>query len=112
MAIDKANVLDKAISVRLPSLMRADNNSGQGDNGFITGKVTENAIGVKRRVRCYHRLSGILVDEVWSNNNGDYTIINLVAGVRYYITSLDQNGDLVQYNAVTQDLIIASEVIK
>ena len=111
MAINKANVLDEAISDQLPSFILSDNKSGQGWDGYIKGKVTERDIPVSRRVRCYHRLSGVLTNEAWSNDNGEYTINNLIAGVDYYITSLDQNGDAVQYNAVTQDLVTASEVI-
>lgn len=82
---------------------------GQGDNGFIAGKVTEQGLPVIRRVACYHRMSGALIDTTWSDINGNYRFDNLVAGVKYFVTSLDENKDNTQYNAVTQDLITASE---
>ena len=86
--------------------------AGKGANGYISGIVTELGVVVSRRVNCYHRMSGILVSSVWSDNNGKYRFDGLIAGVKYYVTSLDSNDDAVQYNAVTQDLITASEAIK
>lgn len=84
--------------------------AGVGDNGIIIGKVTEQSMPVVRRVMCYHRMSRVLVTSTWSDSGGDYQLIGLIAGIKYYVTSLDENGDAVQYNAVTQDLITASEV--
>lgn len=84
--------------------------NGQGDNGYISGVVTENSLPVSRRVMCYHRLTGDLLASTWSKADGSYRFDNLIAGVKYYITSLDENNDGIQYNAVTQDLITASEV--
>lgn len=86
--------------------------SGEGVDGVIKGIVTENGTPVSRRVMCYHRMSKTLVSTVISDKNGAYIFNNLIAGVKYYVTSLDSNNDAVQYNAVTQDLITASEAIK
>ena len=85
---------------------------GEGADGRIVGVVTENGIAVSRRVMCYHRKSGALVRTVISGTDGSYELNGLVAGVKYFVTSVDENNDAVQYNAVTQDLITASEVIK
>lgn len=83
---------------------------GQGTNGYIKGKVTENNIGVSRRVMCYRRRTGVLLYKTMSDENGDYYIGGLIAGLKYFVTSIDENEDSMQYNAVTQDLITASEV--
>lgn len=83
---------------------------GGGNNGFITGVVTENGVGVLRRVMCYHRMSGVLIKTTLSDDSGRYKINGLSAGVRYFITSIDEADESIQYNAVTQDLIVASEV--
>lgn len=83
---------------------------GQGTTGYIKGKVTENGIGVARRVMCYRRRTGVLLYQTTSDSNGDYRIDGLIAGLKYFVTSIDENKDAVQYNAVTQDLITASEV--
>lgn len=85
--------------------------AGQGNNGYIKGKVTEQSLPVVRRVMCYHRTSKSLVNVVWSDVSGNYFIDGLIAGSKYYVTSIDDNSDSTQYNAVTQDLITASEVI-
>lgn len=84
--------------------------AGQGDNGYIAGFVTELSLPVVRRVMCYHRLTGLLLYTTWSGTDGSYRFDGLIAGVKYFITSIDNNNDAVQYNAVTQDLITASEV--
>lgn len=82
----------------------------RGDDGYIKGIVTEGANPVVRRVMCYHRRTGALIDSTLSDSNGNYRFDNLIAGIKYFVTSVDENKDAVQYNAVTQDLITASEV--
>lgn len=84
--------------------------AGQGNNGYITGIVTELSLPVIRRVMCYHRQTGLLLATDWSKDDGSYRFDGLIAGAKYFITSVDNNNDAVQYNAVTQDLIVASEV--
>lgn len=101
------------VSAKLPvSYLGASRKAGQGDDGYIVGKVTEQGVPVSRRVMCYHRVSGVLVRTVRSDTSGDYRIDGLLKNTRYYITSIDEIGTDIQYNAVTQDLITASEVVK
>lgn len=103
--------LSGAVLIPLPISLRGDySKNGQGDTGYISGLVTEQGVPVVMRVFCYHRLTGLLIESKWSNDDGSYRFDNLVAGVKYYITSIDENNDGTQYNAVTQDLIVASEV--
>lgn len=78
--------------------------------GFISGVVTEQNVPVSRRVMCFHRKSARLISITYSGEDGRYTFKNLVPASEYFITSIDDNNDGIQYNAVTQDLIIASEV--
>lgn len=96
---------------RLPIAMRSSTSkAGEGDNGFISGIVTEGGNPVARRVFCYYRKTGELIRTVRSNEQGVYRIDGLRPNSIYYLTSIDNNGDDIQYNAVTQDLIAASEV--
>ena len=82
----------------------------RGSDGYIKGIVTEGTNPVARRVMCYHRRTGVLINTTLSDSAGGYRFDNLIAGVKYFVTSVDENNDAVQYNAVTQDLITASEV--
>lgn len=102
----------KAIRIgKLPAKFRVDTLlSGGGDTGYIAGIVTELGIPVSRRVMCYHRLTGTLLGATYSDENGAYRFEGLIAGVKYFVTSVDESKGAVQYNAVTQDLITASEV--
>lgn len=103
---------DAARSFAYPLEYRSFAKQGEGADGFITGIVTEKELPVIRRVMCYHRKSGKLLKTTWSDINGHYRFDGLVANLAYFITSVDENADAVQYNAVTQDLIAASEVIR
>ncbi len=78
--------------------------------GFISGQTTKDGIAVSARVMCYHRMSGRLINTTYSDDSGYYRFMGLIAGVKYYVISLDENNNGTQYNAVTQDLITASEV--
>lgn len=102
---------DTARSFTYPLEHRSFAKQGEGADGFITGVVTEKELPVIRRVMCYHRKSGKLLKTTWSDINGHYLFDGLVANLAYFITSVDENVDAVQYNAVTQDLVTASEVI-
>lgn len=84
--------------------------TGEGDNGYISGVVTEGGVAVSRRVFCYYRRTGELIRVVRSDEQGLYRINGLRPSGIYYLTSVDNNDDGIQYNAVTQDLIVASEV--
>lgn len=109
MAVNKIVILKGRIKTfQLP--VRTQAQAGQGSTGYIAGVVTELGVGVSRRVMCYHRMSGILVTSTTSSSNGAYRLNGLIAGVKYYVTSIDESNDGIQYNAVTQDLITASEV--
>jgi len=111
MAVNSVNVLPTLISVEAPASLAVNRPSGAGSDGFIKGVVTEKGLPVSRRVMCYHRKSGALISSTWSDLNGNYNISGLVAGIRYFVTSIDEDGNEPQYNAVTQDLITASGVI-
>lgn len=103
----------KPMTFRVQSKLQGNSlKAGQGDDGYIAGAVTELSLPVVRRVMCYHRLTGLLLDTTWSKADGSYRFDGLIAGVKYFITSVDQNNDAIQYNAVTQDLIVASEVVR
>lgn len=102
---------DTARSFTYPLEYRSFVKQGEGADGFIAGIVTEKELPVIRRVMCYHRKSGTLLKTTWSDINGHYRFDGLVANLAYFITSVDENVDAVQYNAVTQDLVAASEVI-
>lgn len=79
--------------------------------GVIKGVATEKGVPVSRRVMLYDRYSGRLTRTTYSNENGEYSFSNINPNLKYFITSIDENNDGTQYNAVTQDLIIASEVV-
>lgn len=83
-------------------------NSGIGRGGYISGRVSEKGIPVSRRVLCYHRRTGNLVNSTYSDIDGNYRFDDLEPNANYFVVSLDENNDSVQYNAVVQDLIAAS----
>ena len=80
------------------------------DNGTIIGTVKEKGKPVPRRVFCYERKNGTLAATTISDANGDYEFKGLALNPDYYVVSIDENGDKVQYNAVIQDLIRAKKV--
>lgn len=83
-------------------------NSGIGRGGYIAGRVFEKEIPVSRRVLCYHRRTGNLVNSTYSDIGGNYRFDDLEPNANYFVVALDENNDAVQYNAVVQDLIAAS----
>lgn len=102
---------NRLITAKIPVRLRVDTaTDGEGDTGRIVGIVTEKEIPVRRRVFCYYRKSGRLISTTMSSSNGHYEFTGLIAGAKYFVTSLDENNDATQYNAVVQDLIIADEV--
>lgn len=74
-------------------------------NGSITGKVLENGLPVSRRVMLYERRTGVYAAQTRSNKDGDYTFKRTNEALTYFIVSVDDNNDGVQYNLVGQDLI-------
>ena len=81
------------------------------ENGIITGTVKEKGAPVSRRVFCYERKNGTLAATTTSDADGNYQFRTLALNPDYYVVSLDENGDKVQYNAVIQDLIRAKKVM-
>ena len=99
--------------VVVPVAMYYDKASNElGNNGYIVGKVTEVGVAVSRRVLLYSRRSGILLKVTRSDALGNYRFNGLNLRSKYFVVSIDENGDSQQYNAVIQDLIAANEVIK
>lgn len=72
-------------------------------NGLsIRGTIKKLGITFTCRVRLYEKLSGKLIDEVSTDQNGDYEFGHLVA-MRYFIVAHDPAS---QYNAVIQDMVV------
>lgn len=84
---------------------------GSGDYASLSGVVTEQGKPVSRRVFCYLRRSGKLVGVTISDADGKYVFKNLSGSAKYFVTSIDENSDTTQYNAVTQDLVTANKVL-
>lgn len=89
-------------------LIKEKLNSGTGKGGYISGRVFEKEIPVSRRVMCYHRRTGLLINSTYSDIDGNYRFDDLEPNANYFVVALDENNDSVQYNAVVQDLIAAS----
>ncbi|AAZ18873.1 hypothetical protein Psyc_1020 [Psychrobacter arcticus 273-4] len=106
---DKSNLVPKGngfINLSLPLHL-----SSTTIGALIVGTVKESGLPVSRRVFCYLRENGSLVATTTSNASGEYQFDGLALNPDYYIVSLDENGDTVQYNAVIQDLIRATKVM-
>lgn len=71
--------------------------------GVISGVVTINDVPGSRKVRLFLKTSGQLVDEVWSEPDGDYIFNNVVPGVEYFVVGHDYTRS---YNAVVQDMVV------
>lgn len=74
-------------------------------NGSVSGRVLENGIPVSRRVMLYERSTGEYAGQTRSNIDGYYTFKRTNEALVYFIVSVDDNNDGVQYNLVGQDLI-------
>lgn len=100
--------LNKPMSFRLPYRYNSQiATNGQGDGGTIKGRTLEQDNPVSRRVMCYHRRTGALISKTWSDKNGYFEFNNLAPGIELYITSIDNDGNVVNHAAVTQDLLVA-----
>lgn len=73
--------------------------------GSITGRVTENGLPVSKRVMLYERKTGAYAGQTRSDEDGYYTFKRTNETMTYFIVSVDDNNDGVQYNLVGQDLI-------
>lgn len=74
-------------------------------NGSISGRVLENGLPVSRRVMLYDRRTGAYAGQTRSDRDGHYTFKRTNEALIYFIVSIDDNNDGVQYNLVGQDLI-------
>lgn len=74
-------------------------------NGSISGKVLENGLPVSRRVMLYDRRTGAYAGQTRSDKDGHYTFKRTNEALLYFVVSVDDNSDGVQYNLVGQDLI-------
>lgn len=83
----------------------AIDNSVRTGNGSISGKVLENGLPVSRRVMLYVRGTGAYVGQVRSDADGSYTFKNTDENLLYFVVSIDDSNNGVQYNLVGQDLI-------
>lgn len=71
----------------------------------ITGQVLENNTPVSRRVLLYERCSGQLIAQTYSDTNGHYRFDNINEQATFFVVSLDEYKDGIDYNLVGQDLI-------
>lgn len=106
-ALNMPTVKDVWIPPSMNTLMSKD---GQDDSGFISGRVLEKGLPVSRRVMCYHRRTGILIANTRSDADGYFRFDKLMAGIKVFITSIDDDGDSVQHKAVTGDFITVQKI--
>lgn len=97
------------IRIRSPKVITAAKSNGSNDirigNGSISGRVLENGLPVSRRVMLYDRRTGAYAGQTRSGVDGNYTFKRTNESLTYFIVSVDDNNDGVQYNLVGQDLI-------
>lgn len=71
--------------------------------GRIAGKITLEGTPASRRVRLFDSLTGLLVDQVWSDTEGRYAFDFLDTRREYFVLSHDY---VRQFNAVVADWIV------
>lgn len=71
---------------------RQPNTTTWGGTGTITGLVEVGTVPVKRRVRLYETSTGILLWEIWANDNGTYAFPYLSKIIDFTVTSVDCTG--------------------
>lgn len=74
-------------------------------NGSISGRVLENGLPVSRRVMLYDRATGAYAGQTRSDSNGLYSFNNTNERGVYFVVSIDDHNDGVQFNLKGQDLI-------
>ena len=104
--------LKSAKVIKIPFVLRRYKQQGEGENGFIEGKVLEKGLPVSRRVMCYHRRTGVLIKQTRSNGNGYFRFDGLASGIKVFITSVDDTGGSTMHKAVTGDFITVADAIK
>lgn len=102
----------KLLDVKLKRAIGVNRTGGQSSpslpligSGSITGRVLENGLPVSRRVMLYERQTGIYAGQTRSDSDGNYTFKSTNETMTYFIVSVDDANDGVQYNLVGQDLI-------
>lgn len=73
--------------------------------GSITGRVLENGLPVSRRVMLYDRKTGAYAGQTRSDSDGNYSFKRTNERGLYFVVSIDDHNDGVQYNLRGQDLI-------
>lgn len=86
--------------------------NGVGVGGYITGQVLENGAPVSRRVMCYHRRTGSLIAKTWSDTSGDFRFDDLEPGIAIFLTSVNDKGLAIPFNAVTQDQLVSKIILE
>lgn len=99
------------VNIKTPYQLNSDFNiGGTGVGGYITGQVLENNVPVSRRVMCYHRRTGSLIAKTWSSEDGNFRFDGLEPGIDLFLTSVNDMGLAVPFNAVTNDLVVSKYV--
>lgn len=96
---------------RLPLVYRNNTVNGTGENGFIEGRILNKGVPVSRRVMCFHRRTGQLISTCWSDADGYYRFDNLTAGIKVFITSVDDTVASTMQKAVTGDFITVADAL-
>lgn len=108
MALYLSGLLSKKLGINhiigAPSVNHLNSGALSG-SGSISGKVLENGLPVSRRVMLYVRGTGAYVGQVRSDADGSYTFKNTDENLLYFVVSIDDSNNGVQYNLVGQDLI-------
>lgn len=73
-----------------------------GNGLLIRGIIKKLGISMPCRVRLYEKLSGKMVDEIITDQNGSYEFNHLVA-TKFFIVAHDPVS---QYNAIIQDNVV------
>lgn len=71
--------------------------------GIIKGTTQKIGSTLSCLVRIYEKSSGRLIDQKYSNTDGDYKFINLKIGIKYTIIGFDPKSE---FNAVIQDNVV------
>lgn len=101
----------RAYNVNVQTIVRGNGGTLTGGdnvlsgNGSISGKVLENGLPVSRRVMLYERKNGAYAGQTRSGVDGNYTFKRTNESLLYFVVSIDDSNDGVQYNLVGQDLI-------
>lgn len=95
-------------NIKTPHQLNSDFNiSGTGVGGYIAGQVLEKGVPVSRRVMCYHRRTGSLIAKTWSSEEGNFRFDGLEPGIGLFLTSVNDMGLTIPFNAVTNDLVVS-----